>query len=85
MGGLRPPLFHWAYLSVETKDMCRVESQDICLVETQDMGCVESLDMCFAQNQYKGGGDHQNEAKVMECCFRNRLWHVAVITKISPK
>ena len=33
---------HWAYLSVETQDMCLVESQDICLVETQDMCCVES-------------------------------------------
>ena len=32
----------WAYLSVETQDMCLVESQDICLVETQDMCCVES-------------------------------------------
>jgi len=33
---------HWAYLIVETQDMCLVESQDICLVETQDMCCVES-------------------------------------------
>ena len=33
---------HWAYLTVETQDMCLVESQDICLVETQDMCCVES-------------------------------------------
>ena len=33
---------HWAYLSVETQDMCLVESQDICLVEMQDMYCVES-------------------------------------------
>ena len=55
-GGRRPPPFveaaegrllcvgceHWAYLSVETQDMCLVESQDICLVETQDMCCVES-------------------------------------------
>ena len=32
---------HWAYLIVETQDMC-LESQDICLVETQDMCCVES-------------------------------------------
>ncbi len=32
----------WAYLIVETQDMCLVESQDICLVETQDMCCVES-------------------------------------------
>ena len=57
-GGRRPPPFveaaegrllcvgceHWAYLSVETQDMCLVESQDICLVETQDMCCVGSLD-----------------------------------------
>ena len=55
-GGRRPPPFveaaegrllcvgseHWAYLIVETQDMCLVESQDICLVETQDMCCVES-------------------------------------------
>ena len=27
---------HWAYLTVETQDMCLVESQDICLVETQE-------------------------------------------------
>ena len=33
---------NWAYLSVETQDMCLVESQDICLVETQDMCCVDS-------------------------------------------
>ncbi len=33
---------HWAYLTVETQDMCLVESQDIRLVETQDMCCVES-------------------------------------------
>ena len=33
---------HWAYLIVETQDMCLVESQDIFLVETQDMCCVES-------------------------------------------
>ena len=33
---------HWAYLSVETYDMCLVESQDICLVETQDMCCVRA-------------------------------------------
>ena len=33
---------HWAYLIVETQDMCLVESQDICLAETQDMCCVES-------------------------------------------
>ena len=33
---------HWAYLTVETQDMCLVESQDICLVETQGMCCVES-------------------------------------------
>ena len=33
---------HWAYLMVETQNMCLVESQDICLVETQDMCCVES-------------------------------------------
>ena len=32
----------WAYLTVETQDMCLVESQGICLVETQDMCCVES-------------------------------------------
>ena len=45
---------HWAYLSVETYDMCLVESQDICLLATQDMCCVERLDMCFVQSQYKG-------------------------------
>ena len=46
-GGLWPPLCgflcvgseHWAYLIVETHDMCLVESQNIRLVETQDM-CV---------------------------------------------
>ena len=47
---------HWAYLTVETQDMCLVESQDICLVETQDMCCVESKDMCFVQSQYKAKG-----------------------------
>ena len=43
---------HWAYLFVETQDMCIVESRDIRLVETQDMCCVEILDMCFVQSQY---------------------------------
>ena len=33
---------HWAYLIVETQNICLVEIQDICLVETQDMCCVES-------------------------------------------
>ncbi len=33
---------HWAYLTVETQDMCLAESQDIRLVGTQDMCCVES-------------------------------------------
>ena len=55
-GGRRPPPFveaaegrllsvgseNWAYLVVETQDMCLAESQDIRLVETQDMRCVES-------------------------------------------
>ena len=67
-GGRRPPPFveaaegrllcvgseHWAYLIVETQDVCLVESQGICLFETQDMFCVESNDMCFVQSQYKG-------------------------------
>ncbi len=44
---------HWAYLIVETQDMCLVESQDVRLVETQDKCCVESYDMCFVQSQYK--------------------------------
>ena len=33
---------HWAYLIVETQDMCPVESQEIRIVETQAMCCVES-------------------------------------------
>ena len=32
----------WAYLGVETSDMCLVERQEIWLFETQDMCCVES-------------------------------------------
>ena len=32
----------WAYLIVETQDMCLGESQDIRHVETQDMCCAES-------------------------------------------
>ena len=35
---------HWAYLSVETEDLCLVESQDICLVETQ-----ENSQICMAR------------------------------------
>ena len=36
---------HWAYLAVETQDMCLAACQDIRLAATPDMCCVESYDM----------------------------------------
>ncbi len=48
---------HWAYLMLETQDLCLVESQDICSVVTQDMCCVESYvslsqtETCLSQTE----------------------------------